>query len=164
MNDADDMEELTTFTDAIDAGMACDCLDAAEIPFKIEDHSLRPEGYSNFRIGPLIRMTILVQKEVLERAKVCLREKMHLFPLAEIAEDYEGDSSDNDEVSSEAIICDQLSDAEAAKSALDDAGIWSAVRRLVDDEDGIVSYSVEVKGKDIERAVRVVDQRAESRR
>ena len=41
MNDADEMEHPTTFNDAIDAGMARDFLDEAEIPFKIEDRSVR---------------------------------------------------------------------------------------------------------------------------
>jgi len=59
------------------------------------------------------------------------------------------------------IICDQSHDAEAAKSALSD--VWSTVHRIVHEEDGTVSSSVEVKGKDIERAVRVVDRWAETR-
>src|SRR5580765_2945331 len=155
MNTTGDMESLIWLTDAIEAGMACDFLDEAEIPFEIEDHSIRPE-YPSFRERAGIRMEIQVRKEDMERAKDCLREKMNLFPLPEIDGDLNDKSSDDEDVLSEAIICDELSDAEAAKGALDAAGIRGTVRRM--DEDGTVSYSVEVRGKDIERAVDIVNQ------
>ena len=159
----EDMVDLIRFFDALDAAKACESLDAKEIPFIIEDFCKRKQGIDKFSEEPAIQLEIRVFPEDLERAKVCLREAMHLFPLPEITAGYESDSSDDDEVLSEAIICDEFSDAEAAKLALGDAGIWSSVRRAVDDEDGTVFYPVEVKGKDIERAVRVVDQWVESR-
>ena len=154
--------ELIWFFDALEAGKAVGCLEAAAVPFVLEDHSERRQGVRDFREMPAIQMEFRVRPADLERAKVCLRNGMRLFPLPEVVEDSE-ESSDDEEVLSEALVCDELSDSEEARTALTHAGIWSSVRRSVDDEDGCVSYCVEVKGKDLEKAVIVMNKWLESR-
>jgi hypothetical protein len=158
----EDTVELILFFDALEAAKAFECLKAAGVPFALEDYSERRQGLRDFQAMPAIQMEFRVRPEDLERAKVCLRDGMRLFPLPEVVEDSE-QSFDDDEVLSEALVCDELSDSEEARTALTHAGIWSSVRRNVDDEDGCVSYCVEVKGKDIEKAVIVMNKWLESR-
>ena len=149
---------LNSFFDAFEAGQACQFLEEHEIPFVLKNFSVRLQGADRFREGPAIRMEVLISPEDLEQAKACLREKMGLFPEREIDERKEDNSTDDDEVLSQAIMCDALADAQSARDALSESGIRSIIRRMVDDEDGTVSYSVEVKDSEIERAIRVMDQ------
>ena len=82
---------------------------------------------------------------------------MHLFPEREVGVVERG--ADGDEVLAQAAACEGPEDAEAVRIALTNAGIWSTVRKIVDDEDAsYVTYSVEVNGKDIETAIGVVEQ------
>jgi hypothetical protein len=154
---SDDLVLLNTFFDALDAGKACQHLEAQKIPFALEDLSVPQQGVSRFQEGPPIRLDVWVQQEHLERAKACLRMAMHLFPEREVGVVEHG--GDGDEVLAQAAACEESEDAEAVRIALTSAGIWSTVRKIVDDEDAsYVTYSVEVKGKDIETAIEVVER------
>lgn len=162
MSLAEEMVELIWFFDALEAGRACECLEVAEIPFVIEDSSERQQGLHHPGEMPPIQMQIRVLPRDVERAQICLRAQMQLFPSPEVAEGSDELFSD-EEVFSEAIVCDESSDAEEASSALTRVGIWSRVQRSVDEEDGAVSYGVEVKGKNIEKAMLVINEWLESR-
>ncbi len=154
---SDDLVILNTFFDALDAGKACQHLEAEKIPFVLEDLSVRRQGVSRFQEGPAIRLDVFVHQEDLERAKGCLRKAMHLFPEREVGVVDHG--GDGDEVLAQAAACEALEDAEAVRTALTTAGIWSTVQKIVDDEDAsYVTYSVEVNGKDIETAIGVVER------
>jgi hypothetical protein len=154
---SDDLVVLNTFFDAMDAGKACQHLEAEKIPFVLEDLSVPQQGVSRFQEGPAIRLVVWVQQEDLERAKTCLRKAMHLFPEREFVVVEHG--GDGDEVLAQAAACEELEDAEAVRIALTNAGIWSTVRKIVDDEDvSYITYSVEVNGKDIETALGVVER------
>jgi hypothetical protein len=154
---------LNSFFDAFDAGRACQFLEDGQIPFALKDFSVRLQGLNKFSEGPAIRVDVLVCSEDFEHAKSCLREKMGLFPEREIDEQAETQSTDGDEALSQAIVCDLQEDAQSAKEALSDAGIRSSINRMLDEEDGTVSYSVEVKGEDIERALIVMNRWVEQR-
>jgi hypothetical protein len=163
MESSDELVVLHNFLDAYDAGRACQFLEERQIPFALKDFSVRLQGVNRFSEGPAIRLEVLVSSEDIERAKSCLREKMGLFPERETDERAESQSADEQEVLSQAIVSDGLEEAQSAKDALSEAGIRSTINRMVDDEDGSVSYSVEVRGIDIERAVSVMDQWVGSR-
>ena len=162
MTDAlEDFVILNTFFDALDAGKACEHLEAEDIPFVLEDLSVRKQGVSRFEEGPAIQLDVFVQQEDLEQAKRCLRKAMHLFPEREVGVVEHG--GDGDEVRAQAAACETIEDAEAVRVALTNAGVWSAVHKIVDDEDeSFVTYSVEVNGKDIEIAMGVVEQWGET--
>lgn len=153
----DNLVILITFFDALDAGKACQHLEAEEIPFVLEDLSVRQQGVSRFQEGPSVQLDVFVEKRDLERAKSCLRTTMRLFPEREVGVVKHG--GDGDEVFAQAAACEELEDAEAVRAALTNAGILSTVRKIVDDEDvSYVTYSVEVNGKDIETAIGVVER------
>ena len=154
---SDDLVVLNTFFDALDAAKACQHLEAEKIPFLLQNLSVPQQGVSRFQEGPAIRLDVRVQQEDLERAKTFLRRTIHLFPEREQGVVERG--SDGDEVLAQAAACEELEDAEAVRIALTNAGIWSAVRKIVDDEDAsYVTYSVEVIGKDVETAMGVVER------
>lgn len=113
---------------------------------------------SRFQEGPSVRLDLLVQKEDLLRARALLHVTMQLFPERE-TDDTEYKMEADDEVFVQAAVCDALADAESISAMLQTVGIWSRVHRAADDEgEGIVSYQVEVKGRDIERTMPVVEQ------
>jgi hypothetical protein len=158
---SEDLVVLNTFFDALDAGRACQHLEAEKIPFVLEDLSVPQQGVNHFQEGPAIRLDVLVQQEDLARARTCLREAMHLFPEREVGVVEHG--GDGDEVLAQAAACEAVEDAEAVRIALTNAGIWSTVREIVDDEDAsYVTYSVDVNGKDIETAMEVVERWGEA--
>ena len=163
MDSAEDMVVLNAFFDAFEADRACQLLEESGIPFEVRDFSVRQHDADHFSEGPSVGLDVLVTAKDLDQAKACLREKMGLFPEREIDE-HDGDYPvDGDGKPSQAIICDTPEDAQAAQEALSDAGIQSTINRAVDEEDGTVSYSVDVQGKDVERAVSVMDRWTESR-
>jgi hypothetical protein len=154
---SEDLVVLNTFFDALDARKACQHLEAEKIPFVLENLSVPQQGVSRFQEGPAIRLDLLVRQEDLERSQTCLRKEMHLFPEREVGVVEHG--GDGDEVLAQAAACEALEDAEAVRIALTNAGIWSTVRKIVDDGDAsYVTYSVEVNGKDIETAMGVVER------
>jgi hypothetical protein len=158
---SEDLVVLNTFFDALDARQACQHLEAEEIPFVLEDLSVRQQGVNRFQEGPPIRLDVFVQQEDLERAKKCLQKAMHLFPEREVGVVERG--GDGDEVLAQAAACEEPKDAEAVRIALTNAGIRSTVQKIVDDEDAnYVTYSVEVYGKDIEAAMGVVERWGET--
>jgi Putative prokaryotic signal transducing protein len=158
---SEDLAILNTFFDALDAGKACEHLEAEEIEFLLEDLSVRQQGVSRFQEGSPVRLDVFVHEEDLERARKCLRRTMSLFPEREVGVVEHGGAGD--EVLAQAAACEELKDAEAVRIALTNAGIWSIVQKIVDDEDAsFVTYSVEVNGKDVETALRVVERWGET--
>jgi len=154
---------LNTFFDAIHAGMACNFLRQDGIRFEVRDHSVREHGLGfGFNEGPRIVMEIFVKREDVELAQDCLRRTMQLFPEREVVPAANNGLRDGDEVVSEAFACDEQNDAASASEALSEAGIWSTFHKETD-EGGDHFYMVEVKGRDIERAIVVVNRWLDSR-
>jgi hypothetical protein len=153
---------LHTFFDAINAGEACQYLETAGIPFTMENLSTRTQGIHKFSEPPPIVIELFVAPADLKRAQACLHETMHLFPNPEI--DPRLAEQEPEDVLSSAILCETPADAENARAYLQrNCGIWSTITRMVDEDDpASISYSVEVKGKDIERAIAAMDRWCES--
>ena len=87
---------------------------------------------------------------------------MHLFPDRET--DPRLGEPEPEDVLSSAIVCETLAGAEDAKAYLQKtSGISGTITKLADEEDPTwVGYSVEVKGKDIERAIAAMNRWSES--
>lgn len=82
---------------------------------------------------------------------------MHLFPEREL--DVVEHGVDGEEVLVQAAVCETQEDAHAVKTALTEAGLWATLRKIIDDEDAsYITYSVEVKGYDIEKSMTVIDR------
>jgi hypothetical protein len=158
---SEDLVILIAFFDALDAGKACQHLEAEGIPFVLEDLGVRQQGVSRFQEGPAVQLNVFVGKQDLKRAKSCLQKTMRLFPGREPGvKDHGGDG---DEVLAQAAACESLKDADAVCAVLKEAGIRNSVRKIVDDEDtSYVTYLVEVNGKDIETAIELVERWAET--
>jgi hypothetical protein len=156
----DDSIVLHTFFDALDAATACRYLEAEEISFYINNLSVRNQGVSKFQEEPSIAIEILVLEKDLVLAKNCLKRSMHLFPDPEIHGSL--DSEEGEEVLAQALGCEREEDAEAARAVLISADLWSTITKILDDDENEVVYSVDVKGKDIERAIAIVESWARS--
>lgn len=161
VDDSEEWIDLNTFFDALEAGKACGYLEQAAIPFAVEDLGQRRQGVDRFE-GPAIWLDVRVRKEDFERAKECLRSSMHLFPLQEEGlEEYQ--AIDDEDVFAEAAACEQQVDAEAVRDALLAENIWSKISVIADDADPTaLTYAVEVHGRDVEKAVAVVDRWGET--
>jgi len=147
---------LNTFFDALDAGRACEFLEAEEIEFTIEDYSVRQQGVHKFlESRPPILMEIYVDATDVKSARDCLRRTMHLFPEREI--ELAVESMDEEQVLSEALVCDSSEDAVAVSGFLREAGVWSTVRQDVDGDNDKI-YIVEVKADKIEQAIESVNR------
>ena len=156
MDSNHDLVCLNTFFDALDARRACEFLEEEGIPFTIKDCSVRRQGVNRFTEGPAILMEVDVAPKDQERAQECLRRRMHLFPEREVvpaAQPLDGE----DDVLSEAFVCDTLADADAVSQVIKDSGIWSDIRQDIDADNEPV-YVVGVNGQDIERAVDIVNR------
>jgi hypothetical protein len=62
-----------------------------------------------------------------------------------------------EQVLSEALVCDTPDDAETVSGFLREAGVWSTVRQNVDDDNEKI-YLVEVKADRIEQAIESVNR------
>jgi hypothetical protein len=161
MDSTKDMVVLNSFFDALDAGKACRHLEENEIPFVLENLSVRQQGVSRFQEGPAIRLDVLVHEQDLQQAKTCLRETMHLFPEREA--DIEEYAVDENETVVQVAACEDLTDVAAVRAVLKDAAIWCTVRSIVDEEDATaIIYSVEVKWQDIEQAMFAMERSSEA--
>ena len=154
---SEDLVELCTFFDALHAGEACSHLEKAGIPFIVEDHSKPQQGVNRFQEGPAVWLAISIEKDDLQHSKNVLRTTMHLFPEREVSDEASEEASDEDTLA-QAILCDAHGDAEEVSSTLRESGIWSEIRKVQDDDtQELIGYSVDVKGKDIERAIFAID-------
>ena len=144
----DGMSRLISFYDGLELSKACGLLEEAEIEPVIEPIA----GDALSGVAP--RFEIWLETPDIEKAKILLRAKMGLFPLAEVDEDDDGSAnpgSDADEL----VVAefDSAAEAEAAKTILAEAGI--AARIDADDTDMTLS-AVVVPAEDQERALEFV--------
>ena len=145
---------LIIFHDAIQAGQACEALEAAEIWFRIEDISAPPADgmYS----GPAVALRVSVRTGDHDHAVRELRKKMGLFPLPEVTEP---DAVVDDGTVMAVGFFARREDASAVAAALQQAGIW---QRISENPDGSAenedAWLVEVKEVDLVRAGDVVEK------
>lgn len=143
---------------AVEANKAATCLEEAEIPFE-----LRPQRYRDTEDGPWKTsglLEIVVERERKQDGVRILREKMGLFPLAEVDES-DGNPDDSGEEDLYQVGNFELeADAEIASKALRDADIWFTAERVaVDPTDSSVECTfIEVRFEDMERALEVVEE------
>lgn len=160
MSETDDLIELHTFFDAIAAGDACAYLEQAEIPFTMKDWGVPSQGVDRFTDPPPIQLQILVEKDDLARSQSVLRARMHLFPEQEVRDpEWLSPKGNEDDIRTQAAACEGLEDATALADALRHANISCVVRTLRDEEDpDWISYSVDVKHEDINRAFEAIEK------
>jgi hypothetical protein len=146
---------LGRFYDAIEVGRMCDCLEAAGVPFRIEDVAKRNANSGGYD-SPPVALNMIVAKSDRERAMAVLRKEMGLFPLQEVDE---ADAVVDDGTVSQVGYFGSRADADAVASALEGARIW---RRVVANEEGTAetedAWAVEVKEVDLMRAGDVVEK------
>jgi hypothetical protein len=146
---------LGRFHDALEVGRACEFLEAAEVPFRVEDVA-KPRNGMGMYDSPPVAINLIVSKDDRERAMQVLREKMGLFPLQEVEE---ADATVDDGTVSTLGDFARREEAEPVEHALDEAGIW---HRLVLNEEGSVetedAFRLEVKEVDLMRAGDVVEK------
>jgi hypothetical protein len=148
--------ELTTFQIAMDAETALRALDDAGIPVRMEPAMRRMEEG-----GPRVKtswLTIFVERTRQNEAVVVLRKRMGLFPVL-AADEVEAHGGEDGE---EALITvgnfDVAADVEMARRALREAGIWFHEAASQDDEEpGWEGIAIEVRMKDMEQALEVVE-------
>ena len=78
------MVALRTFHDAIEAGTACDCLEAEGLEIDVRDVTAPNSGLGSMYGGPPVALQLIVRGADRERAMAILRAKMGLFPLQEV--------------------------------------------------------------------------------
>jgi hypothetical protein len=158
--EAEDMEvpadpsviELITFNVPMDAETAMRLLDEHDVPAHME-HAVRQVNED----GPKVKMnwlSIFVERTRKEDAMAVLRKGMGLFPVL-APEEMDGEDEEGDEEEILSIVGDfeLAADAEIAKKALTDAGIWFQA----DMEPGVEGVMIEVRFSDFERAMEVVE-------
>jgi hypothetical protein len=146
---------LGLFYDAIEVGRMCEFLEAAGVPFRIEDVS-RPKSGLGMYDSPPVALNVIVAKSDRERAMAVLRKEMGLFPLQEVDE---ADAVVDDGTVSQVGYFGSRADADAVASALEGAHIW---HRVVANEEGSAetedAWMVEVREMDLMRAGDVVEK------
>jgi hypothetical protein len=138
-----DMVWLHSFGDAIAAGEACQYLEDAAIPFRLDDDE----------IG---RLEILVEPRAIYAARDVLREKMNLFPEKVDATECGLEETGSEEAQVQAVVVEDEAMADEIREFLKMAGISSTVRSFTDEDDATL-YSVDVRQGVAERALRVLD-------
>ena len=145
---------LIVFHDAIQAGQACEALEAAEIWFRLEDISA--PAADGMYAGPVVALRVSVRTGDHDRAVGELRKKMGLFPLPEVTEP---DALVDDGTVMPVGFFGRREDASAVAAALQQAGIW---QRISENPDGNVenedAWLLEVKEMDLARAGDVVEK------
>jgi len=147
---------LNTFHDAMEAGQACEALEAAGVEVDVQDVSEKLAGAGSFYGGPPVALQVGVLKRERERAMAVLRKEMGLFPLQEVAE---ADPVVDDGTVSTVGNFGLREDAEEIAKVLDEAGIWN---RVVANPEGSAeyedAYAVTVREVDLMRAGDVVEK------
>jgi hypothetical protein len=145
--------ELTTFAVPMDAEKAMRLLDEHDVPAHME-HAMRQVNED----GPKVKMnwiSIFVERERKDDAMRVLRDGMGLFPVMESNDLPADDDADDDDESLSILGNFELAvDAETAKKALTDAGIWFQAEL----EDGVDGTMIEVRHGDFERGLQVVEE------
>ena len=149
---------LTVFYDALEAGEACGCLEAAQVPFRVADVAKPREGLGIYD-SPPVALSLIVAKSDRDRAMNVLREKMGLFPLQEVEE---ADPVVDDGTVATLGDFARREDADDVARALDEARIW---HRLVANPEGSAetedAWTVEVREIDLIKAGDVVEKALE---
>lgn len=153
------MVPLMTFYDAIEAGEAIRNLEQAGLEIDVRDVSDRSGTGGVLYGGPAVSLQVVVRAADRERAMALLREKMGLFPLAEVELDGEEPELSEEDGFGVVGMAGSREDAEEIARVVEEAGIWHRVRA---NEDGSVenedAWVVEVKEGDLVRAGEVVDK------
>lgn len=142
----DDWQELRTFGVAADAELAYRKLGEHEVPARM--------GYAERQLeenGPVVRtnwIALFVPSARKEEAMRVLQREMNLFPVAEQGTADDAASEDEDALFPVGTF-DDPADAELARKALAEAGIWFHLA-----EDGL---TVEVKPEDVDAALAAVE-------
>jgi hypothetical protein len=146
---------LVTLYDAIEAGQACDALDAERIVLDVRDLSEKA-GRGSFYGGAPIALQLIVSERDRDAAVKVLREKMGLFPLEEIAEP---DTMVDDGTVATVGQFARRADAQDVVRALDEARIWN---RITANEEGSAetedAFLVEVREIDLMKAGEMVEK------
>ena len=146
---------LGLFYDAIEVGRMCEFLEAAGVPFRIEDVS-KPKSGLGMYDSPPVALNVIVAKGDRERAMAVLRKEMGLFPLQEVAE---ADAVVDDGTVAAVGYFGRRQDAEEIARVLEQAGMWHRVSANPDgsaeNED---AWLLEVREVDLARAGDVVEK------
>ena len=146
---------LITFYDAIEAGKACDSLDAAEISLEVKDLS-QTDGRGSEWGGPPIALQLVVDERDRNRAMQLLREEMGLFPIENIAEP---DAPEDDGTVATVGQFAKRSDAEDVARVLTEAKIWNRIRANPDGSAATEdAFLVEVREIDLVGAGELVER------
>jgi hypothetical protein len=150
------MVALRTFHDAIEAGTACDCLEAEGLEIDVRDVSAPNSGLGSMYGGPPVALQLIVRGADRERAMAILREKMGLFPLQEV----EGTDVQVDDGTVATLgTFGHREDADEVARVLEEAGVW---HRVVADPEGSAAnddaYVLEVREIDLVKAGDVVER------
>jgi hypothetical protein len=144
--------ELMTFQIASEAEQAMRLLDDAGIPVEVE------QAMRQFtRDGPKVKtnwLTVVVERSRQQESVELLHEKMGLFP---VMKPEEMEEPDGDDALFPVGTFDVEADAEAARKALSDAGIWFRAEKDSDDEAGWEGTLIEVRLKDEQRALEAIE-------
>jgi hypothetical protein len=153
--------ELMTFHIATDAETALHALDDHGIPVSMEPAMRRLNDD-----GPRIKtnwLTIFVERTRQRDAVKVLRERMGLFPVLAADEVEDADVVDDEDESLFTVGEFEVdADAEVARKALTDAGIWfKAGKETQEAQGGQAAFDgtvIEVRLEDLERALGVVEE------
>jgi hypothetical protein len=150
------MVPLIVFHDAIEAGQACDCLEAEGLEIDVRDVTAPNSGLGSMYGGPPVALQLIVRGADRERAMAILREKMGLFPLQEV----EGTDAQVDDGTVATLgTFGRREDADEVARVLEEARIW---HRVVADPEGSAAnddaWLVEVKEIDQVKAGDVVER------
>jgi hypothetical protein len=144
--------ELITFQIPTDAETAMRLLAEHDVPAHME-HAVRQINED----GPKVKMnwlSIFVERARKEDAMAVLRKGMGLFPVLAPEEMDSDDQEGDEEILSIVGDFELAADAEIAKKALTDAGIWFQAEQ----DEGVVGTMIEVRYADFERAMEVVEE------
>jgi hypothetical protein len=114
---------LRVFHDAFEVQRACGFLEAAEVPFRVEDVAKPRSGISVYE-SPPVALSMIVDKGDRERAMAVLRKEMGLFPLQEVEE---ADPVVDDGTVATLGDFGRREDADEVALVLDEARIWHRV-------------------------------------
>jgi hypothetical protein len=143
--------ELITFQVPADADRAMRLLAEHDVPAQME-HAVRQVNED----GPKVKMnwlSVFVERSRKEDAMSVLRKGMGLFPVLAPEEMDSPDEEGDEEILSIVGDFELAADAEIAKKALTEAGIWFQA----DTEPGVEGTLIEVRYADYERAMEVVE-------
>lgn len=146
---------LRVFYDAFEAERACGFLEAAEVPFRVEDVA-KPRSGIRVYDSPPVALSLIVDKSDRERAMGVLRNEMGLFPLQEVEE---ADPAVDDGTVATLGDFGRREDADEVVKVLDEARIW---HRLTANPEGSAedenAWILEVREIDLVKAGEVVEK------